>query len=138
MKPADIWAKISFRLYRLFFYEHRYLTKKLKTMWTVYLHPIRSTTDLNLLAPKDCPGQNSTARVCFAIQSNANQDTAHANIMFNNSDYLFQLYFGYTLGNFMQKLINLLKCLLGFFVLYQLKYCLNVTCWQQGDNFKNN
>lgn len=41
--------------------------------------------------------------------------------MFNNSDYLFQLYFGYTLGNFMQKLINLLKCLLGFFVLYQLK-----------------
>lgn len=49
--------------------------KKLKTMWTVYLHPIRSTTDLNLLAPKDCPGQNSTARVCFAIQSNANQDT---------------------------------------------------------------
>lgn len=107
-------------------------------MWTVYLHPIRSTTDLNLLAPKDCPGQNSTARVGFAIQSNANQDTAHANIMFNNSDYLFQLYFGYTLGNFMQKLINLLKSLLGFFVLYQLKYCLNVTCWQQGDNFKNN
>lgn len=82
--------------------------------------------------------QTQMTKINFAIQSNANQDTAHANIMFNNSDYLFQLYFGYTLGNFMQKLINLLKCLLGFFVLYQLKYCLNVTCWQQGDHFKNN
>lgn len=94
VKPTDIWAKISFPLHRWFLMNTYTDTKKLKTMWTVYLHPIRSTTDLNLLAPKDCPGQNSTARVCFAIQSNANQDTAHANIMFNNSTTCFSCNLG--------------------------------------------
>lgn len=110
-------------------------------MWTVYLHPIRSTTDLNLLAPKRLVAnvQDRTAQLEYVLLSRAMLIKI---LPMQMSCLIIRLLVSVVIWvHFKQlhaKTHKLPQMFAVFFVLYQLKYCLNVTCWQRGDNFKDN